>query len=52
MNDVEIKSRANSIVWVQRMRKVDPDHARLYCDHGVYVGSNRLFIDKCEACSR
>lgn len=41
----------NSLKWIKRMKVEEPDRAKYYCDHGVYIGSNRLFIYKCEVCN-
>ena len=36
--------------WLTRLRRTDPLLARCYCDHGVYVGWNRVFAAACTAC--
>ena len=36
--------------WLTRLRRTDPLLARCYCDHGVYVGWNRVFAADCTDC--
>lgn len=49
--DMEERASAEARKWITRMRKDNPAHARLYCDHGVYIGSNGLFRHKCKPCT-
>lgn len=36
--------------WLERVRKQDPKYARCFCEHGRYVGSNRIFTSSCDLC--
>jgi hypothetical protein len=36
--------------WLERVKTQDPRYAACFCEHGRYVGSNRLFASKCDLC--
>lgn len=52
MDEDEAKRRARyeNDQFMKRIRRDDPQRARLYCDHAVYIGYNGLFLEKCEDC--
>jgi hypothetical protein len=50
LSELELWLREQRKAFKARMDATNPEHSRLYCEHGIYIGHNGIFREGCEQC--